>query len=90
MPNKVGEQGYSFPVMMYEKDIDILDEFIVKTGILARPIAEESRTNAKYRKTLVRARKEALNLLIRLADSFILRQFGDQADIKEDGHECSK
>ena len=23
MPNKVGEQGYSLPVMMYEKDIDI-------------------------------------------------------------------
>lgn len=37
MPNKVGEQGYSLPVMMYEKDIDILDEFIVKTGILERP-----------------------------------------------------
>ena len=90
MPNKVGEQGYSFSVMMYEKDIDILDEFIVKTGTLARPIVEESRTNAKYRKTLVRARKEALNLLIRHAGSFIQGQFEDQADIKEYGHECSK
>lgn len=90
MPNKVGEHGYSLPVMMYEKDIDILDEFIVKTGILERPIMEKSQTDATYRKILVRARKEGLSQLIRFADSFIQRQVGARADIKEDGHECSK
>lgn len=75
---RISEAGYSVPIMMYQKDVDTLDELIKKTGLLAAPVVDEAKSGGCGRKALITARKVALSQLIALADYFVQERFREE------------
>lgn len=58
---KVGENGRAQAIMMYGNDVDILDEYLVKAGLLDETLYQQVGTEHWLRPVLVKARKDALH-----------------------------
>ena len=58
---KIGKNGRTLSIMMYEDDANALDDYLVKSGVLTETLCRQTKTDHRLRPTLVKARKDAIH-----------------------------